>query len=322
VRQPNASVDQQRRSAFEWLSRLWHLHLFVLDFIEFPRWLSCKPLRWKHGHPVLARRYIYASNYYPGHYPGAPSDIPSPRPECCDGALRAPTRCVYTRSRLSHSVSHSQPTPLASDNITAAFNVLNLATQFNGTTYSNQTYLALGPLAAGSINATAANGASMTLAAGANVSLVITAANGTQTCTITGGAFPYVALVYTLTTGRVTMSGCPVANCSNSTGIWSSSNSFSTSTGCIVYPSGGQIVYPPSAYCVSTCNVVNFTAVGSNPSVYLTSNGTWYANGTNATAVVFGGFNSVVPGPPAPPPAPNVATVRHKSLCPQLTRAV
>ena len=170
-------------------------------------------------------------------------------------------------------------------------------------------YEGLGPTAT-SVTITAPNGASMTLSAGSNISLVITAANGTQTCSVTGGPFPYAALIYNPVGPALV--GCSSSACYLATYIWAAIAAAPTDgTGCFSYGSGGVGVGGniSSPYCLSTCSVVNFTSFGPNPAVYLSAGGTWYSAGTNQSAVVFAGFSSLSFAPPSPPPSPLPPTV-------------
>ena len=205
-------------------------------------------------------------------------------------------------------LSTSQPTASANDNITASFTALTVqfvTNYVNGQpVYQPFPFLALGPTSS-SVTATAGNGASLTLTAGSNVSLVITAANGTLTCSITGGVFPYVALLYGPAGGGAALAGCNSSTCSSPNYIWYSAAPFTDATGCTPSSMSG-----PGSFCASTCALVNSTDIGSNPTVYLTSSGTWYNAGNASAGVVFAGFPSAASTtvssspPPSPPPAP------------------
>jgi len=271
----------------------------------------------------------------------------------CDVSPRERVACPHSNSLARLATRDAQPPPSSSDNITSSFSLLNVTFQSSGGpngTLTNHTnsFAALGPTGT-SVNATAPNGASMTLTAGSNVTLVIKAASGMQTCSITGGVFPY-AFLYYYPDGPA-LFGCNSSACLNPTNFWYSSQYVGSASGCMT---NAMMMGPFGAgsapYCASTCGIVNYTFVGTNLSVFLASDGTWYNAGVNfqsgqpVSGVVFGNYSSMAPAvqqspPPSPPsplpplppfapqppyppigpiiparpPGPNVATVRDYS---------
>ena len=199
----------------------------------------------------------------------------------------------------------------ANDNITSSFSNVTISVQ-NGTlqngsaTYGPAALLALGPTG-GSITATAQNGATMILSAGSNISLVIKAANGTQTCSVTGGVFPYAVLTYGgggPPAAVPSLYGCASPSCINPPPalFW------------IGFPQLGCLSSMGTGpFCVSTCGVANssLSSMTSNPMVYLAPDGTWYETGTGSmnapvSGVIFTDFpsSSSTPAPPPSPPPP------------------
>ena len=134
----------------------------------------------------------------------------------------------------------------------------------------------------------------------------MSAANGTQICGVTGGAFPFAAVGYTSTGFGPFLLGCATSSCTNATTIWiglSSQNNGCPPAG-VCGPNGGAC-----AYCVSTCTPASplfMTPPGAITGVYLSSGATWYETSATSSWVsvlgVAGVIQAAVPQPPAPPP--------------------
>ena len=137
----------------------------------------------------------------------------------------------------------------AGDNITASFNGPAIV----GGLGAPSCPVVFGPVS-GTASATAANGAALSVTTGANVSLTLTAANGTQVCSVTGGTFPYAAVGYTSIGLGPFLLGCNTTACTNATLIWIGLSA--QNNGCPPSMACG----PPGSvctYCASTCTTVS-----------------------------------------------------------------
>ena len=191
----------------------------------------------------------------------------------------------------------------AGDNITASFNGPAIV----GGLGAPSCPVVFGPVS-GTASATAANGAALSVTTGANVSLTLTAANGTQVCSVTGGTFPYAAVGYTSIGLGPFLLGCNTTACTNATLIWIGLSA--QNNGCPPSMACG----PPGSvctYCASTCTTVSPFMYSSSPSpvtgIYLSAGATWYETNNQTSWVSVLGVSGVVQAassPPLPPPAP------------------